>query len=193
MTQSEKQRVIKRLVRFKEDYNFTSKQIAEELNTTESAVSNWFNGNSLPRLEKVRNIYKLFDKYCIPGIIRFPANKHWLATFFLQVRDIKNPYASWIDNEWSGESPEIFAKWVKDWEKQFPDPMIYRQYEPGAAGQAKCNLDTLNLNTTIEHRNFFLGCGSLAEALRTHPIYCLYEYDLPLAEALARGEEDGTT
>jgi len=74
----------------------------------------------------VEDIYILFSKYCIPGIIRLPKNKHWLASFFIRVDDIKNPYASWIDDNWTGDTPENFAKWMKDWEKEFPNPTIYR-------------------------------------------------------------------
>ena len=62
MTQAEKKKIIKRLAQFKQDYNFTSKQIAEELQTTEAAISHWFNEDSLPRANKVEDIYKLFEK-----------------------------------------------------------------------------------------------------------------------------------
>ena len=57
MAQSEKRQLIKRLAKFKIDYNFTSKEIAEKLQTTEAVVSNWFTGHSLPRKDKVESIY----------------------------------------------------------------------------------------------------------------------------------------
>lgn len=193
VTQAEKKKVIARLKQFKQDYNFTSKEIAKELNTTEAAVSHWFNGDTLPHANKVEDIYTLFSKHCIPGIIRLPKNKHWLASIFIRVDDIKNPYASWIDDNWTGELPENFAKWIKDWEKEFPNPVIYRQYSPDAVGRAKCHLDLLKLNTTIEHKKYFIGYDSLAQAIQINCPYCFYEYDSELAQALVSGEDDGTT
>ena len=163
------------------------------LQTTEAAVSNWFNGNSVPRKEKIINIYRLFNKYCIPGIIRLPKNEHWSASFFIRVDDIKNPYGSWIDDEWTGLEPEEFARCMKDWEKQFPNPTIYRQYTPDAAGRAKCHLDLLNLNTTIEHKDYFIGYDNLMQAIQINQIHCLHEYDYELALALVNGDDDGTT
>lgn len=105
MTQAEKKLIIKRLVQFKQDYNFTGKEIAKKLNTTEAAVSHWFCGDTLPRANKVKDIYKLFEKYCIPGIIKIPQNKHWATWFFVQVDDIKNPYESWHTDNTFGEAP----------------------------------------------------------------------------------------
>lgn len=193
MTQAEKKKIIERLAQFKWDYNFTSKQIAEKLQTTEAAVSNWFNGNNVPRKEKIENIYKLFNKYCIPGIIRLPKNEHWLTSLFIRVDDIKNPYASWIDDEQTGIEPETFAQWMKDWEKQFPNPTIYRQYSSDATGRAKCHLDLLNLNTTIEHKDYFIGYDNLMQAVQANHIQRLYEYDSELVQALINGDDDGTT
>ena len=90
-------------------------------------------------------------------------------------------------------SPEKFSKYVKDWEKEFPNPTIYRQYSPSETSQARCHLDVLNLNTTIEHRNYFIGYDSLAQAIQINRIDCMYEYDYELAQALISGEDDGTS
>ena len=60
-------------------------------------------------------------------------------------------------------------------------------------GRAKCHLDLLNLNTTIEHREYFIGYDSLAQAVQRNCPYCFYEYDYELARALVSGEDDGTT
>ena len=193
MTQAEKKKVIKRLAQFKQDYNFTSKQIAEELQTTEAAVSHWFNEDSLPRTNKIEDIYKLFNKYCIPGVIKIPKNKHWLACFFIQVDDVKNPYESWREDKVSGESPETFTQWITDWKKDFPTPEIYRQYEPGTWGRSLAHLDYLNLNTTIEYRNCFIGHSSLEETFSHYVGLNPRAFDYELIEALMRGETDGTT
>jgi hypothetical protein len=34
-------------------------------------------------MNKVEDIYKLFNKYCIPGVVKIPKNKHWRAWFFV--------------------------------------------------------------------------------------------------------------
>lgn len=188
MTQAYKKRIIKRLAQFKQDYNFTSKDIAQALETTEAAVSHWFNGDSLPRAEKVEKVKQLFDKYCIPGIIKIPKNKYWSNVYFLQVDDIKNPYMSYCEDKVSGKYPQDFAQWVKDWAKMFPNPELFRTYMPNDAGRAVCHLDYLNLNTTIEHQDYFIGQGSFEQAVATYHIYCTYEYDYALASAIAAGE-----
>lgn len=193
MTQAEKRKVIKRLAQFKQDYNFTSKEIAKELETTEAAISHWFNDDSLPRVNKVEDIYKLFEKYCIPGIIKIPKNKHWLAWFFVQVDDIKNPYGSWCEDIISGMLPWEFSEWMEDWKKEFPDPEIYRQYEPGIWGRTLAHLDYLNLNTTIEFKKCFIGHSSLQEVFSTYKGLNPRAFDYELVEALMRGEVDGTT
>ena len=193
MTQAEKKKIIKRLAQFKQDYNFTSKQIAEELQTTEVAISHWFNGDSLPRMNKVEDIYKLFNKYCIPGVVKIPKNKHWLAWFFVQVDDIKNPYESWCEDTMSGEDPQDFSKWIKDWQKEFPNPEIYRQYEPGSWGRSMAHLDYLNLNTTIEFRECFIGYSTLQEVFSTYKGINPRAFDYELVEALMRGEVDGAS
>lgn len=193
MTQAEKKKIIKRLAQFKQDYNFTSKQIAEELQTTEAAISHWFNEDSLPRANKVEDIYKLFNKYCIPGVVKIPKNKHWRAWFFVQVDDIKNPYGSWCEDTMSGEEPLSFSKWIKDWQKEFPNPEIYRQYEPGSWGRSMAHLDYLNLNTTIEFRDCFIGYSTLQEVFSTHKGINPRAFDYELVEALMRGEVDGAS
>ena len=193
MTQAEKKKVIKRLAQFKQDYNFTSKQIAEKLQTTESAVSHWFNEDSLPRANKVEDIYKLFENYCIPGIIKIPKNKHWSAWFFIQVDDIKNPYGSWCEDRFSGEDPQDFSKWIEDWKKEFPHPEVYRQYEPGNWGRSRAHLDYLNLNTTIEFREYFIGHSSLQEVFSIYKGMNPSAFDYQLVEALMRGEVDGAS
>lgn len=96
------------------------------MDTTEAAVSHWFQGDTLPRPEKINNICQLFDKYCIPGIIKIPKNKHWTTWVFIQVDDIKNPYGSWHSSDIFGETPEQIALWIEDWEQEFPSPEIYR-------------------------------------------------------------------
>ena len=48
-------------------------------------------------------------------------------------------------------------------------------------GRAKCHLDLLNLNTTIEHKKYFIGYDSLAQAIQRNCRYCFHEYDYELA------------
>ena len=190
MTQAEKEHVIKRLMQFNQDYNFTGKEIAKKLNTTEAAVSHWFCGDTLPRTNKVKDIYKLFEKYCIPGIIKIPQNKHWTAWFFVQVDDIKNPYESYHTDNTFGEAPAQFALWIKDWKEEFPAPEIYRQYEAGPHGRTVAHLECMNLNTTIEFRNYFIGCPSIQEAYLNLNPSC---FDYMLANAWVYGEVDGAS
>lgn len=190
MTQAEKKQIIKRLIQFKQDYKFTSKEIAQTLDTTEAAVSHWLQGDTLPRSGKIKNICQLFDKYCIPGIIKIPQNKHWNTWIFIQVDDIKNPYGSWHTNNISGETPEQFTFWIEDWKKEFPFPEIYRQYEAGSHGQTLARLECMNLNTTIEFKDYFIGQPNIQKACAGINLQCL---DYALVNALMRGDVDGTT
>lgn len=193
MTRAEKKPIIQRLKNFKINYNYTSKQIAQELNTTEAAVSHWFSGDSFPRADKIDDILKFLEKHCIPGIIRIPKNKHWLASFFLRVEDINDPYHSWIDDNISGEYPEAFSKWVKDWEQQFPSPVKYRSYDPTPQGRAQCHLDTLNLNTTIHFRDNFKDYTDLISVFQNHKGLNLQAFDYILMKNIISGEDDGTS
>lgn len=190
VTQAEKKKVIARLKQFKQDYNFTSKEIAQALDTTEAAVSHWFQGDTLPRPEKINNICQLFDKYCIPGIIKIPKNKHWMTWVFIQVDDIKNPYGSWHSSDIFGETPEQIALWIEDWEQEFPSPEIYRQYEAGIHGRTLAFLECINLNTTIEFKDYFIGQSDIQKAVTGINPQCL---DYALLNALMRGDVDGTT
>ena len=190
VTQAEKKQIIERLIQFKQDYKFTSKEIAQALDTTEAAVSHWLQGDTLPRSGKIKNICQLFDKYCIPGIIKIPQNKHWSAWIFIQVDDIKNPYGSWHTNNIFGETPEQFTFWIEDWKKEFPFPEIYRQYEAGIHGQTLAHLECMNLNTTIEFKDYFIGQSDLQKATAGINLQCL---DHALVNALMRGDVDGTT
>ena len=190
MTQADKKQIVERLVQFKQDYKFTSKEIAKTLGTTEAAVSHWFQGDTLPRPEKINSICQLFDKYCIPGIIKIPQNKHWNAWIFIQVDDIKNPYGSWHTSNIFGETAEQMTLWIEDWKQEFPNPEIYRQYEAGAHGRALAFLECMNLNTTIEFKDYFIGQSDLQKACSGINPQCL---DYALVNALMRGDVDGTT
>ena len=190
MTQAEKKQIVERLAQFKQDYKFTSKEIAKTLDTTEAAVSHWFQGDTLPRPEKINSICQLFDKYCIPGIIKIPQNKHWSAWVFIQVDDIKNPYGSQHTNNMFGETPEQMALWIEDWKQEFPNPEIYRQYEAGTHGRALAFLECMNLNTTIEFKDYFIGQSDLQKACFGINPQCL---DYALVNALMRGDVDGTS
>ena len=192
MTKQEKQLLIQRLAQFKINYNFTSRQLAQKIETTEAALSNWFRGHSLPRPEKVTRIKKLFKQYCIPGIIRLPKNSHWSASFFIRVEDIKDPYNTWVDDGWTGETPTTFSQWMSEWAITFPNPTIYRQYLP-MTDPAICHLDLLNLNTTIQFRDCFIGHSSLEEIFSLYKGLCPSSFDYSLINKMMRGEDDGTT
>lgn len=50
-----------RLKELREQKNITQIQLAELLNVTQSAVTKWENGESMPRAEKLIQLAKLFD------------------------------------------------------------------------------------------------------------------------------------
>ena len=193
MTKQEKIFIIELLKDFKENYNFTSKEIAQKLHTTESTVSNWLSGKALPSPTKAKSICKLLDTICIPGIVRIPKNEHWNTTYFLRVIDIKNPYMTWVDDQFSGEEPESFSKWVKDWSIAFPNPTVYRQYAPTSQGRVQCQYDALNLLTTISFKDCFIGHSSLEEVFNTYKGLNPSGFDYKLIRDLMSGEDDGVS
>jgi len=46
---------------FRKKYNRTQEQLAEELEISQSVISDWEKGNKEPSIDTLRKIYKIFD------------------------------------------------------------------------------------------------------------------------------------
>lgn len=195
MTREGKLAAINWLKNFKQDYNWNNKQIAQHLQTTEATVSNWLNGHALPQDQYARGIINLIEENSIPGIIRIPKNQHWNDSLFVRVQDVKNPYVSYYDDDQIGEDHETFMQWMQEWQQEFPNPTIYRQYtsyqDPYWMLHSRHHV--LQLNSTIAFKDCFIGQPSIEAAFRKYKGLDPTGLDLPLIEKLISGEDDGTT
>ena len=165
-TSEEKRQIIQRFIKFKKNYRLTGQMITQETGLSPSSMSNWINNKVTPNDESIRQILKLFKKYCIPGIVIIPKNKYWSTKFFLRVSDIKDPYTTYYDDGFSEMEPESFQKWIDDWAQEFPNPQVYRQYEPNAQGTARAYLDNLNINTTWCFKDVIKQYNTLEEVVQ---------------------------
>lgn len=143
------------LEKTKQNYNLTSKQIAHELDMTETAVSRWFNEKVTPNRSTLHKIWdKIFSQYWEIGVLRLPPNSQWLCDYFIAVRDIKNPFETFMIDEEFENGPYRFIQMVEECENL--NSIIYRTYEkfPREIQPTLLTKDIQKLNTTmVFHRS----------------------------------------
>ena len=178
VTKMSEQNSVKLLKAFKQNYNFTSHELAHELGVSDAMISNWFNDKAKPQTRSIQAIDTFLLKNCIPGVIKLPPlPNYWTDYYFLSVADIKNPYAKYDDNLCSGQMPDVFNQWVEEWGKICPNPQIYRSYEPGPRGRAAAYLDSCNIMTAVEFRKWITQCSTVDEVFRTYPHWHRASFD----------------
>lgn len=138
------------LEKTKQNYNITSKQIAHELEMTETAVSRWFTENVKPNRSTIQKIWdRIFTQYWEMGILCLPPNSHWGCEYFVAVRDIKNPFETFIIDKEFENGPALFVQMIAECEKL--NFNIYRTYEktPKELQSTILFRDISKLNTTM--------------------------------------------
>lgn len=119
------------LNKFKKNYNFNNKKIAQQIGATEAAVSRWFAGKSKANSKSCEKIWSLFREIWIPGIIELPPNSYWSGNYYIRVDDIRNPFETWTDSNYTGYTPEEFESCMKEWKEkgQFKIVQTYNSYD----------------------------------------------------------------
>lgn len=137
------------LKKTKENYNLNNKIIAQKIESTEAAVSRWFAGKSKPNKKSCEKIIQLFHEIWEPGIIELPPCSHWLGNYYLRVEDLRNPFETWYDGDFTGEEPESFLHFIEEWEEkgQF---RIIKHYEDYKEFKMLSALEEQHCNTTSE-------------------------------------------
>lgn len=141
--------ILSLLKKTKENYNLNNKTIAQKIESTEAAVSRWFARKSKPNRKSCEKIIQLFHEIWEPGIIELPPCSHWLGNYYLRVEDLRNPFDTWYDGDFTGEYPESFLHFIEEWEEkgQF---RIIKRYEDYKEFKMLSALEEQNCNTTSE-------------------------------------------
>jgi DNA-binding XRE family transcriptional regulator len=141
--------ILSLLKKTKENYNLNNKTIAQKIESTEAAVSRWFAGKSKPNKKSCEKIIQLFHEIWEPGIIELPPCSHWRGNYYLRVEDLRNPFDTWHDGDFTGEYPESFLHFIEEWEEkgQF---RIVKRYEDYKEFKIFSALEEQNCNTTSE-------------------------------------------
>lgn len=141
--------IISLLKKTKENYNLSSKTIAQKIGATEAMVSRWLAGKSKPNSKSCEKIVQLFHETWEPGIVELPPCSHWLGNYYLRVEDLRNPFDTWCDGDFTGEEPESFLHFMKEWEEkeQF---RIIKCYEDYKEFKMFSSFEEQNCNTTNE-------------------------------------------
>ena len=154
------QHIIHLIKKLKENYNLNNRQLAHELETGETQISRWLNGQAEPNKTKTQKIWDLFLRTWQPGILKLSPNSHWNCEYFVEVMDIKNPFETFVfDNDYENGF-DTFLIMLQECEKLPWE--IYRTYEPDFV---PCiHHIVLNLNTTMCFINCFLNFETLEDA-----------------------------
>ena len=141
--------IISLLKKTKENYNLNNKTIAQKLESTEAAVSRWLAGKSKPNRKSCEKMVQLFHEVWEPGIVELPPNSHWTGNYYLRVEDLRNPFDTWYDGDFTGEYPESFLRFIKEWEEKGQFKII-KQYNDYKEFKMFSLLEEQNCNTTSE-------------------------------------------
>lgn len=144
--------IISLLKKTKENYNLSSKIIAQKIGATEAVVSRWLTGKAKPNSKSCEKIVQLFHETWESGIVELPPCSHWLGNYYLRVEDLRNPFDTWYDGDFTGEYPESFLHFIEEWEErgQFRIIKHYKDYKEFKIFSA---LEEQNCNTTNEFLN----------------------------------------
>lgn len=153
------QHIVHLLNKTKQNYNLTNRDLSVILNTSETQISRWLNGQANPNKSKVQKIWDAFKKIWMPGILKLPANSHWLVEYFIEVMDIKNPFETFIFDEDFENEFDDFIKMIKECEKL--PWSIYRIYQPNSTENIHYTI--LKLNTTMCFLKSLLSYDTLEE------------------------------
>lgn len=141
--------IISLLKKTKENYNLTNKTIAKKIGSTEAAVSRWLADKSKPNNKSCKKIIQLFHEVWEAGIVEFPPCSHWSGNYYMRVEDLRNPFDTWYDGDFTGEEPESFERFIQEWEEkgQF---RIIKQYDNYKEFKMFSVREEQNCNTTGE-------------------------------------------
>lgn len=120
-----KENTIHFLKKLKENYDYTNRMIAAELDISEVLISNWLAGKSNPNKTNQEKIWNLFHKVWISGIIKFPTCTYWNYPLYLRVADLRNPFETWEDYIYS---LDYFNKMLEEYKNISPDPIVIRAF-----------------------------------------------------------------
>lgn len=151
--------------KFKENYNFTNQQLSQKLDTTETQISRWLNGQATPNKTRTQKIWNLFLQTWQPGILKISANSYWSCEYFVEVMDIKNPFETFIFDKDYENGLSVFLDMMTECENLPYE--IYRTYSPQNA--ALIHLAVLKLNTTMSFMNCFLTDLTLEDIFIKYP------------------------
>lgn len=141
--------IISLLKKTKENYNLNNKTIAQKIESTEAAVSRWLAGKSKPNRKSCEKMVQLFHEVWEPGIVELPPNSHWTGNYYLRVEDLRNPFDTWYDGDFTGEYPESFLRFIEEWEEKGQFKII-KQYNDYKEFKMFSLLEEQNCNTTSE-------------------------------------------
>lgn len=159
------QHIIHLIKELKENYNLNNKQLSHQLETGETQISRWLNEQAKPNKTKTQKIWDLFLRTWQPGILKLPSNSHWSCEYFVEVMDIKNPFETFIFDNYYENGFNSFLAMIKECENLSWE--IYRTYEPNYIPHIHHTV--LNLNTTMCFINCFLDFETVEDALIKHP------------------------
>ena len=123
--------IISLLKKTKKNYDLSSKIIAQKIGATEAVVSRWLTGKAKPNSKSCEKIVQLFHETWESGIIELPPCSHWPINYYLRVEDLRNPFDTWYDGNFTGEDSENFLYLIEEWkrENQFKIIKHYKDYK----------------------------------------------------------------
>lgn len=123
--------IISLLKKTKKNYDLSSKTIAQKIGATEAVVSRWLTGKAKPNSKSCEKIIQLFHETWESGIIELPPCSHWPINYYLRVEDLRNPFDTWYDGNFTGEDSENFLYLIEEWkrENQFKIIKHYKDYK----------------------------------------------------------------
>lgn len=159
------QHIIHLIQKTKENYNLTNRDLSAALNTTETQISRWLNNQAAPNKTKVQKIWEFFEATWTPGILQLSKNSHWKCEYFVEVMDIKNPFETFVFDDYYENGFDTFLIMLQECENL--PWKIYRKYEPNYIPYI--HRIVLNLNTTMCFINCFLNFETLEDAFIKQP------------------------
>ena len=90
---------------------------------------------------------QLFHEVWEPGIVELPPCSHWTGNYYLRVEDLRNPFDTWYDGDFTGEEQENFLNFIEEWEEK-NQYRVFKHYENYKEFKMLAALEEQNCNTT---------------------------------------------
>lgn len=110
--------IISLLKKTKENYNLSSKTIAQKIGATEAVVSRWLTGKAKPNSRSCEKIVQLLRETWVPGIVKLPPVEFWENDYYMRVEDIKNPFETWANGFFAQKDSQQFNAALSLWKEK---------------------------------------------------------------------------